>query len=476
MPILLPSPEHLKLHPDRIPDAVEQSLALARDGKDLRAFVTLFDDRARREAVRVRDALKGGEDLPLGGWLLAIKDNIAIKGERLTCASRILDDFHSGFTATAVERLERAGAIVLGKTNLDEFAMGSSTENTIFGPAHNPIDPTRVAGGSSGGSAVAVAAGWVHGGLGSETGGSVRQPAAFCGIVGLKPTYGRISRYGLVAFGSSLDQISPFAHSCRHIFDLMCVMSGVDSMDSSSAHVPPPQHNGGLRPLNRKLRIGLPLDCFEHGLAPDVEQSVMAMVDKLRGAGHDVVELSIPHSKYAIPVYYILATAEASSNLARFDGARYGWRDPDAKSVADVYAMTRGEGFGPEVRRRIMMGTFVLSAGYYDAYYRKAQQVRRILLDEIQQAFRDVDVMITPTTPTTAFRLGEKIDDPLAMYLSDIYTVPANLAGIPTVSVPVGKDRDGLPIGMQICGPHFSEELILQLGEDVEHLQSGGAR
>jgi aspartyl-tRNA(Asn)/glutamyl-tRNA(Gln) amidotransferase subunit A len=474
MPILLPSPEHLRSHPEQIPDAVEKSLTLARDGEHLRAFVTLFDERARREALRVRDALLRGEDLPLSGWIIAVKDNIAIRGERLTCASRILDDFHSEFTATAVERLESAGAIVVGKTNLDEFAMGSSSENTIFGSVHNPLDPTRVAGGSSGGSAVAVAAGWVHGALGSDTGGSVRQPAAFCGIVALKPTYGRVSRYGLVAFGSSLDQIAPFSHSCRGVFDLLCVMAGKDPMDSSSAHVAPPTHNGGLRPLNRKLRIGLPTDCFGEGLSPEIEGVIMSAVEKLRAAGHEVVEVSVPHSKYAIPVYYILATAEASSNLARFDGARYGWRDSEAKSLADVYEMTRGEGFGPEVRRRIMMGTFVLSAGYYDAYYRKAQQVRRLLMEEILAVFKGVDLMITPTTPTTAFHLGEKVDDPLAMYLSDIYTVPANLAGIPTASVPVGEDHDGMPVGMQICGPHFSEELILQLGEQLGELLRRG--
>ena len=446
---------------------------LARDGEHLRAFVTLLDERAMRSAERVRDDLLRGVGLPLGGWIIAVKDNIAIKGERLTCASRILDGFHSGFTATAVERLERAGAIVMGKTNLDEFAMGSSTENTIFGPAHNPVDPTRVPGGSSGGSAVAVSAGWVHAALGSETGGSVRQPASFCGVVGLKPTYGRVSRYGLVAFGSSLDQISPVAHSCSDAFDLLCVMAGVDNMDSSSAHESPPQRNGGLRPLDRRLRIGLLSDFLGPGLAPEMQEAMMAAVEKLRGVGHDVVEVSAPHSKYAIPIYYILATAEASSNLARFDGARYGWRDPDAKSLADVYEMTRGEGFGPEVRRRIMMGTFVLSAGYFDAYYRKAQQVRRILTEETMRIFREVDLMIAPTTPTGAFRIGEKVNDPLAMYLSDIFTAPANLTGIPAVSIPVGKDRDGLPLGMQICGPHFSEELILQLGMEVEDLFGG---
>jgi aspartyl-tRNA(Asn)/glutamyl-tRNA(Gln) amidotransferase subunit A len=466
----LPSPEILRSRPDQLPDAVNSSLTLAREGEALRAFVTLFEDRAREDARRVRDALKRGQPLPLGGWILAVKDNIAIKDQPLTCASKILDGFRSRFTATAVQRLENAGAVILGKTNLDEFAMGSSSENTIFGAVRNPHDPQRVPGGSSGGSAVAVAAGWVHGALGSDTGGSVRQPASFCGVAGLKPTYGRVSRYGLVAFGSSLDQIAPIAGSCSRLFELLCVMSGVDVMDSSSAHVAPPARNGGLRLPERPLRIGLPREYFLEGLAPEVDSAIRQTVDRLRGLGHVVSEVSLPHTPYAVPVYYIVATAEASSNLARFDGARYGWREPDASTLSDLYEQTRGEGFGPEVRRRIMMGTFVLSAGYYDAYYRKAQQVRRCIRDDFVKAFADVDVLITPTAPTTAFKLGEKLDDPLAMYLSDIYTVSANLAGVPALSVPVATDRQGLPIGMQIMGPHFSEERILALGAQVESL------
>ncbi len=360
MPIPLPSPDHLKHHPDQIPDAVLQSLTRARQGEQLRAFVTLFDVRAAASARRVRDALRQGEDLPLGGWILAVKDNIAIQGTRLTCASRILDDYISPFTATAVERLERAGAIVLGKTNMDEFAMGSSSENSIFGAVRHPLNSDLVPGGSSGGSAVAVAANWVHGALGSETGGSVRQPAAFCGIAGLKPTYGRISRYGLVAFGSSLDQIAPFAHSCAGLYDLLRVMAGVDANDSSSASEPAPAQAGSLQAQRQPLRIGLPAEYFVEGLAPEVRTAIERAVDVLRTAGHEVVDVSLLHTRYAIPIYYILATAEASSNLARFDGARYGWRDERAESLADVYELTRAEGFGPEVRRRIMMGTFVL--------------------------------------------------------------------------------------------------------------------
>jgi aspartyl-tRNA(Asn)/glutamyl-tRNA(Gln) amidotransferase subunit A len=470
MRTLLPSPQHLRNHPDQIPDAVDLSLTLARKGETLRAFVTLFDERAREDARRVRDALKHGELLPLGGWIVAVKDNIAIKDQPLTCASKILEGFRSLFTATAVKRLEEAGAVVIGKTNLDEFAMGSSSENTIFGAVRNPCDPARVPGGSSGGSAVAVAAGWVHGALGSDTGGSVRQPASFCGVSGLKPTYGRVSRYGLVAFGSSLDQIAPIAPSCPGLFDLLCVMAGVDSMDSSSTAVAPPVRDEGLPRLDRALRIGLPREYFLEGLDPDVEGAVRRTVESLRAIGHSVADVSLPHTSYAIPVYYIIATAEASSNLARFDGARYGWRVPAATALSDLYEQTRGEGFGEEVRRRIMMGTFVLSAGYFEAYYRKAQQVRRYIFDDFKKAFAEVDVLITPTAPTTAFKLGEKLGDPLAMYLSDIYTVSANLAGIPALSVPVGTDHQGLPIGLQIMGPHFSEQRILQLGAQVESL------
>jgi aspartyl-tRNA(Asn)/glutamyl-tRNA(Gln) amidotransferase subunit A len=320
---------------------------------------------------------------------------------------------------------------------------------------------------------VAVASGWVHGALGSETGGSVRQPAAFCGIVGLKPTYGRVSRYGLVVFGSSLDQISPFAHSSAGAFDLLCVMAGVDSHDSSSANAPVPARNGGLPRLSRRLRIGLPEEYFVEGLLPEIGRAIERAAFALGRAGHEIVKVSLPHSKYAIPVYYIIATAEASSNLARFDGARYGWRHPDAETLGDVYELTRGEGFGPEVRRRIMMGTYVLSAGYYDAYYKKAQRVRRLIHDDFARAFADVDVILAPTTPTTAFKRGEKLTDPLEMYLSDVFTAPTNLAGIPSVNVPIGRDSTGKPIGVQIQGPVFSEELILQVGAEVEELMEG---
>ena len=475
MPTPLPSPAHLRSHPHQIIDAVEESLRLIHAGVALNAFITVFEERARKRAVEVRDALLRGEDLLLGGWLIAVKDNIALQPERLTCASGMLRDFHSVFTATAVERLERAGAIVMGKTNMDEFAMGSSSESSFFGAVRHPENPELVPGGSSGGSAVAVAAGWVHGALGSETGGSVRQPAAFCGIAGLKPTYGRVSRYGLVAFGSSLDQIAPFAKSCSGIFDMLCVMAGVDKHDSSSANIAVPHHNGGLTALPKKLRIGLPKEYFVAGISPDIERAVQETAKWLEKRGHRLVDVSLPHTKYAIPVYYIVAPAEASSNLARFDGARYGWRHPEAASLGDVYEQTRGAGFGLEVRRRIMMGTYAFSAGYYDAYYKKAQRVRRLLLRDFQNAFQNVDVMLAPTTPTTAFKQGEKVSDPLAMYLSDIFTAPANLAGIPAVSVPIGRDSAGKHIGVQVKGPFFSEELILQAGAEIESLRGAQA-
>ncbi len=475
MPTLLPSPEQLKSHPRQIPEAVEESLRLIHAGATLNAFITVLDERARRRAVEVRDALLRGEDLPLGGWIIAIKDNISVADERLTCASGMLRNFHALYTATAVKRLECAGAIVVGKTNLDEFAMGSSSETGFLGSVHHPEDPTLVPGGSSGGSAVAVAAGWVHAALGSETGGSVRQPAAFCGIAGLKPTYGRVSRYGLVAFGSSLDQISPFAQTCARLFDIFCVMAGEDRNDSSSAAVPVPNRNGGLAALKKKLRIGLPKEYFVEGVAPDIAAAIERLAVDLRKAGHEMMDVSLPHTHYAIPVYYIVAPAEASSNLARFDGARYGWRHPQAAALNDMYETTRGEGFGAEVRRRIMIGTYVLSAGYYDAYYKKAQKVRRLILKDFLEAYEKVDVILAPTTPTTAFKQGEKVADPLAMYLSDIFTAPTNLAGIPAVNVPIGRDSSGRHIGVQVEGPLFAEELILQVGAQIEELTGGRA-
>jgi len=431
----------------------------------------LLDERAHRQARMVADRLLRGEDLPLGGYVVAVKDNIAVENEPLTCGSRILDKHPATFSATVVARLEAAGAVIMGKTNLDEFAMGSSTENSGFFPALNPLDPERVPGGSSGGSAVAVAAGICHASLGSETGGSVRQPAALCGICGLKPTYGRLSRYGLVAFGSSLDQVSPFANSCSELYDVFRALAGGDSRDATSSNEPLPAARE-LKALGRPLRIGVVSEFLDNeALDPSVANAARDTINALKQAGHECKEVHLPSLGYAIPVYYIVATAEASSNLARFDGVRYGYRSPAATDLQTVYDASRGEGFGREVRRRIMMGTYVLSSGYYDAYYKTALRVRRLITNELLTALSGVDVLLTPTTPGTAFKLGEKADDPIAMYLSDIFTVPANLAGIPSVSVPWSKDDLGLPIGMQLMSGHFQEELLLQAGLELERIR-----
>ncbi|MFH1010135.1 MAG: Asp-tRNA(Asn)/Glu-tRNA(Gln) amidotransferase subunit GatA [bacterium] len=473
MNLKIPPHTHLREHPEELPDAVEACTKAMEEAKALNAFVCVLSERAHHKALEVAQAVRRGENKPLCGMILAVKDNIAIEGVPLTCASGILENFQSLFTATAVARLEQAGALVVGKTNLDEFAMGSSCENSIFGPSRHPMDLGRVPGGSSGGSAVAVAAGLVHAALGSDTGGSVRQPAGFCGIVGLKPTYGRVSRYGLVAFGSSLDQIAPFARNCEDALALLSVMAGKDEHDSTSAAHPVPKATDGLRPLERKLRIGLPKEYFGEGLQAEIAEAIHEVARALEKSGHHLVEISLPSSKLGVAVYYILATAEASSNLARYDGARYGFREGSAESLHELYGQSRAGGFGTEVRRRILLGTYVLSAGYYDAYYKRAQRVRRLILNEFLDAFRKVDVIFAPTSPTTAFQIGEKIDDPLSMYLSDVYTTQANLAGIPAVSVPVGKDSKGLPIGLQIMGPHFSEELILQVGREVEKIRNG---
>ncbi|MBM3329637.1 MAG: Asp-tRNA(Asn)/Glu-tRNA(Gln) amidotransferase subunit GatA [Calditrichaeota bacterium] len=438
---------------------VEAALESAKAKSHLNTFVTLTPELARRQAKRVDDEQMRGKLLPLAGVVLAVKDNIALEGVPLTCASKILAGYESLFTATALERLIDAGAVVIGKTNLDEFAMGSSTENSAFGPALNPCDEARVPGGSSGGSAVAVAAGIATAALGSETGGSVRQPAAFCGLLGLKPTYGRISRYGLVAFGSSLDQIGLFSQSSEEMTHIFEVMAGLDPRDNTSSDQPVPSaSNGVIDPAG--LRIGLPVEFSGEGVSPEVAREVEKTGQRLRSLGARVEPCSLPLTRYAIPVYYIIAPAEASSNLARYDGVRYGPRAED-NSSGDVIRLSRQAGFGPEVKRRIMLGTYVLSSGYYDAYYRKAQQVRRLIRDELLAAFDRFDLLLTPTTPTTAFKIGERISDPLAMYLSDIFTVTANLAGIPALSIPVGTDDRGLPVGVQLMAPPFREDLLI---------------
>jgi aspartyl-tRNA(Asn)/glutamyl-tRNA(Gln) amidotransferase subunit A len=435
---------------------------LEKDNERLNAYVTINREAALKLAAAMdADIQTAIRQKPLAGIPVAIKDNMCTVGVRTTCGSRILANYVPPYTATAVKKLEDAGAIIVGKTNLDEFAMGGSTENSAFGPVRNPHNEECVPGGSSGGSAVAVAAGHVPVALGSDTGGSIRQPASFCGIVGLKPTYGRVSRYGLVAFASSLDQIGPLATNVPDAARMLQVISGHDRYDSTSANVAVPDYFGALTGDIKGLRVGVPPECFGEGLDREVKEKVEAGIHKLADRGAQVVEISLPHTKYVIAVYYIIATAEASSNLARYDGARYGLRAEEARTLSEMYRRTRDLGFGAEVKRRIMLGTFALSSGYYDAYYEKAQRVRQMLVNDFDEAFKKCDVIATPTAPTPAFKLGEKSNDPLAMYLGDIYTVTINLAGVPAISMPCGQSSAGLPIGLQLIGNHFDEARLL---------------
>jgi aspartyl-tRNA(Asn)/glutamyl-tRNA(Gln) amidotransferase subunit A len=434
------------------------------------AYLTLSKDRAYDQANRIDKLADAGNELPpLAGVPIAVKDVFTTRGVRTTAASKILDNFIAPYDATVVSRLEEAGAIILGKTNCDEFAMGSSNENSGFGPVRNPRDTSRVPGGSSGGSAAVVAAGTAVASIGSDTGGSIRQPAAFCGVVGLMPTYGRCSRYGLIAFASSLDHPGPFGKTVQDTAIMLQAMAGRDPMDSTTADVPVPNYIEQIgRPIEG-LKVGVPLEYFEDGLDPEVRAAVELGIQELVNAGAEIVHISLPHTQYAIPTYYVIATAEASSNLARYDGVRYGLRAQDAKTLSEMYRRTRDAGFGTEVKRRIMLGTYVLSAGYYDAYYLKAQRVRSLVARDYDEAFANVDVIVTPTTPTPAFKLGEKADDPLAMYLADIFTVTADLVGIPAISIPCGKSKEGLPIGMQILGKHFDEVTVLRVAHVAEH-------
>jgi len=442
---------------------------IASEDTKIGAYLMLSKERALAQASRMDAAAAKGEPLPpLGGVPVAIKDVMVTRGLRTTAGSKILENYIPPYDCTAVARLEAAGAVILGKLNCDEFAMGSSNENSAYWPVHNPRDLERVPGGSSGGSAAAVAAGMAVATLGSDTGGSIRQPASFCGVLGLKPTYGRVSRYGLIAFASSLDHIGPLARTVKDVALVLRTIAGRDPMDSTSADVPVPDYVEELERDVRGLRIGVPKECFGEGLDAEVRTSVEATIQKLAGKGCEVVPVSLPHSAYAIPAYYIVATAEASANLARFDGVRYGFRSPEAPTLSDLYRKTRDGGFGAEVKRRIMLGTYALSAGYYDAYYLKAQRVRTLLTRDYEEAFQKVDALVTPASPTAAFKLGEKSGDPLAMYLADIYTVTANLAGIPGVSVPGAPTKAGLPIGVQILGKHFDEATILRLAQACE--------
>ena len=434
----------------------------------VKAYLTLTPEAALEQA-RAADAAMGGQPqgLPLRGIPIAVKDILCTAGIPTTCGSRILEEFIPPYDATVVARLKAAGAVILGKTNTDEFAMGSSTENSAFFPTHNPWDLERVPGGSSGGSAAAVAAGECLGALGTDTGGSVRQPAALCGIVGLKPTYGRVSRYGLIAFASSLDQVGVLTRDVTDAAILLNVIAGHDPLDSTSLDAPVPDATAALTGDIRGMRVGVPREYFVPGMQPEVEAAVRAALEKLADLGAEIVEVSLPHTDYALPVYYLIAPAEASANLARYDGVRYGLRIV-GNSLEDTYKQTRGQGFGPEVKRRIMLGTYALSAGYYDAYYLKAQKVRTLIKGDFDRAFQQVDVIVTPTSPTTAFRIGEKTDDPIQMYLSDIFTLSVNLAGICGINVPCGFDAQGLPIGMQIIGPALGETTILRVAYAYE--------
>jgi aspartyl-tRNA(Asn)/glutamyl-tRNA(Gln) amidotransferase subunit A len=428
----------------------------------LNAFTLVARDSAL-ERARAVDRESG--DGPLRGVPVAIKDNICVRGMPTTAASRILEGYRPPYDATVVSRLLAAGAVLVGKTNCDEFAMGSSTENSAWGASRNPWDVERTPGGSSGGSAVAVAAGCVPVALGSDTGGSIRQPAAFCGLVGLKPTYGRVSRYGLLAFGSSLDQIGPLTRNVRDAALVLNVIAGPDPADSTAADVPVPDFTASLDGRVGGLRLGVPRHLLGEGVDTDVRALFDGAIERLRAEGASVHDVELPHARYAIPVYYLVATAEASSNLARYDGVRYGVRSPRSDTLRHMYTRTRDEGFGPEVKRRIMLGTYVLSAGYYDAYYLKAQQVRTLIRRDYDEAFARVDVVVMPTTPTPAFRLGEKVDNPLQMYLADVFTVSANLSGLPALSVPCGLTAAGLPVGLQLTGRMFDEHTLLRLGE-----------
>ncbi len=446
---------------------------IERIDKDVRAFITLCPLRAFEEARRMDERIASGEPVgPLAGVPVAIKDNIAIRDIQTTCGSRILEGYVSPYTATAVERLRGAGAIVIGKTNLDEFAMGSSTENSAFFVTRNPHDLNRVPGGSSGGSAASVASGTSILALGSDTGGSVRTPASFCGVVGVKPSYGRVSRYGLVAFASSLDQIGTLSKSVRESAQMLEVICGFDHFDSTSADQAVDEFVKNLDPPIKDVRIGVPKEYFIGGIDPEVKSRVEAGIRVYESLGCDIQEISLPHTEYAIAAYYLIATAEASSNLARYDGVRYGLRKAGNAALQEMYRETRHSGFGKEVKRRILLGTYALSAGYYDAYYVKALKVRTLILRDFQQAFERVDVILTPTLPTVAFKIGEKTADPLSMYLSDIFTITCNLAGLPGISIPCGKNSEGLPIGLQLMANHFQESLMLRVAHQFE--KAGG--
>lgn len=446
-------------------DVVTASLsAIKKKNKDLNAYLSVAETSSLEIAKSLDEKIRaGGNGGRLAGVPIAIKDNMMVKGQPTTCASKILGNYVAPFDATVIEKLLQEGAIVVGKTNMDEFAMGSSTENSAFGPSRNPWDTSRIPGGSSGGSAVAVATRTVPIALGSDTGGSIRQPASLCGVLGMKPTYGRVSRYGVVAFASSLDQIGPFTHNVEDMALTMSVISGKDERDSTSVDKAVPDFQAEMTKPFRNLKVGIPKEYFVEGMDPEVKKSVMDTANLLAKMGAEIINISLPHSESALAVYYILAPSEASSNLARFDGMRYGFRNQNAANLIEQYGLNRRDGFGAEVKRRIMIGTYALSSGYYDAFYSKAQKVRTLIKNDFDQAFASVDIILTPVSPTAAFKIGEKSNDPLTMYLSDICTIPCNLAGIPGISIPCGFTSNNLPIGVQLYANLFKDSLLLQV-------------
>ncbi len=439
------------------------------DDEKIKAYITLCEEEALKEAEEIQARIDNGEEVgPLAGIPIAIKDNMCTKGVKTTCASKMLENFIPPYDATVITRLKEAGAIIIGKTNMDEFAMGGSTEHSAFFKTYNPVNLNKVPGGSSGGSAAAVAGSLAPISLGSDTGGSIRQPAAFCGIVGLKPTYGLISRYGLVAFASSFDQIGPFAKDVEDTANLLNVIAGHDEMDSTSAKLEKIDYTKSLVNDVKGMRIGVPKEFMAEGVSEEVKTAVNNAIEKFKALGAEVSECSLPVTEYALPTYYIVACAEASSNLARFDGIRYGYRTSNYESLDDIYKNSRSEGFGEEVKRRIILGTYVLSSGYYDAYYKKAQRVRTLVKEGYEKVFENYDLILTPTAPSVAFDIGSKINDPLEMYMSDLLTVSINLAGVPAISIPCGKDKEGMPIGLQLISKHFNESKILQAAYTFE--------
>ncbi len=441
--------------------------------KDLNTYITVLSDQALKTAESAeKEIMKGNYLGPLHGVPIGLKDIFVMKDVAATCGSKMLENFISPYDATVTTRIKKSGAVILGKNNMDEFAMGSSNETSFFGPVRNPWNTGKVPGGSSGGSASATAAGLCTASLGTDTGGSIRQPAALCGVTGLKPTYGRVSRYGMIAFASSLDQAGPITRSVEDAAIILNTISGRDKLDSTSVDVPVPDFTKNLNGDIKGMKIGIPKEYFVDGMDNDVERSVLKAIQDIKSLGAEIVEISLPHTKYAISTYYIIAPCEASSNLARYDGVRYGYRTPDADSLRDLFFRSRSEGFGEEVKRRIMLGTYALSSGYYDAYYLKSQKVRTLIREDFKKAWETVDVIVAPTTPETAFNINEKTDDPIKMYLSDVLTIPCNIAGIPGLSTPCGFSSDNLPIGLQILGKSFDEDSILRVAHAYEKVNN----